>query len=137
MIKTLAHVCLFAMDLNRSLYFFCGALGLRRHFDFFKDGELFGFYLQIDANHFIEIFKAGTEENASHPRIHHFCLEVDNLDALRDRLLQRGIKVTAKKLGCDQTWQCWCQDPDGTDVEFQQYTPESSQFTGKACIVDW
>ena len=48
MIKTLAHVCLFSKDLNRSLDFYCGALGLRRHFDFIKDGELFGFYLQID-----------------------------------------------------------------------------------------
>ena len=137
MIKTLAHVCLFAKDLNRSLDFYCGALGLRRHFDFFKDGELFGFYLQIDADHFIEIFKAGQEGPPGRQRIHHLCLEVDDLDALRDQLAQRGVKVTAKKKGCDQTWQFWCQDPDGTDVEFQQYTDRSSQFTRTQCIVDW
>jgi len=137
MIKTLAHVCLFSRDLNRSLDFYCGALGLRRHFDFIKDGEWFGFYLQIDANHFIEIFQAGAEEPAGRQRIHHLCLEVDDLDALRDKLIQRGVKVTAKKQGCDRTWQCWCQDPDGTDVEFQQYTVQSSQFTRAQCIVDW
>jgi catechol 2,3-dioxygenase-like lactoylglutathione lyase family enzyme len=137
MIKTLAHVCLFSKDLNRSLDFYCGALGLRRHFDFIKDGALFGFYLQIDANHFIEIFKAGAEEKAGAQRIHHLCLEVDDLDALRDRLIQLGVKVTAKKKGCDQTWQFWCQDPDGTEVEFQQYTDQSSQFTRTQCIVDW
>ena len=137
MIKTLAHVCLFAKDLNRSLDFYCGALGLRRHFDFFKDGELFGFYLQIDADHFIEIFKAGQEGPPGRQRIHHLCLEVDDLDALRDQLIQRGVKATAKKKGCDQTWQFWCQDPDGTDVEFQQYTDRSSQFTRTECIVDW
>ena len=137
MIKTLAHVCLFSKDLNRSLDFYCGALGLRRHFDFMKDGELFGFYLQINPNQFIEIFKAGPGEPAGPQRIHHLCLEVDDLDAMRDALIQRGVKVTAKELGCDQTWQCWFQDPDGTDVEFHQYTAQSSQFTRKSCIVDW
>jgi len=137
MIKTLAHVCLFAKDLNRSLDFYCGALGLRRHFDFMKNGELFGFYLQIKDGHFIEIFKTGAEEKAGHQRIHHLCLEVDDLDAMRDKLIERGVKVTPKKLGCDETWQCWCQDPDGADVEFQQYTPQSSQFTRKHCIADW
>jgi len=136
-IKTLAHVCLFARDLNRSLDFYCGALGLRRHFDFFKDGELFGFYLQVDPNHFIEIFKAGLDEECRRQRIHHLCLEVEDLDAVRDALIQRGVAVTPKKLGCDQTWQCWCKDPDGTDLEFQQYTLQSSQFTRERCIVDW
>ena len=67
----------------------------------------------------------------------HFCLEVDDLDALRDSLIKHGVEVTPKKLGCDQSWQCWCKDPDGTEVEFQQYTPKSSQFTRKNCIVDW
>jgi len=137
MIKTLAHVCLFSKDLNRSLEFYCGALGLRRHFDFIKDGELFGFYLEVDPNHFIEIFKPGKEEPPGRQRIHHLCLEVDDLDALRDQLTRRGVKVTAKKKGCDQTWQFWCQDPDGTDVEFQQYTDQSSQHTRTQCIVDW
>ena len=137
MIKTLAHVCLFSKDLNRSLDFYCGALGLRRHFDFFKDGELFGFYLQIDPHHFIEIFKAGPAETAGHQRIHHLCLEVDDLGALRDALIQRGVAVKPKKKGCDQTWQFWCQDPDGTDVEFQQYTAQSSQFTRAQCLVNW
>lgn len=137
MIKTLAHVCLFSTDLDRSLDFYCGALGLRRHFDFIKDGQLFGFYLQIDAGHFIEIFKTGAQEKTGRQRIHHLCLEVEDIDKLRERLTERGVAVTPKKLGCDQTWQCWCQDPDGTDVEFQQYTGHSSQFTRTPCQVNW
>jgi lactoylglutathione lyase/glyoxylase I family protein len=137
MIKTLAHVCLFSKDLKRSLDFYCGALGLRRHFDFVKDGELFGFYLEIDASHFIEIFKAGTPGPGEDRRIHHLCFEVDDLDVLQDTLVKRGVAVTPKKKGCDQTWQFWCQDPDGTDVEFQQYTSQSSQLTRTPCVVDW
>ena len=137
MVKALAHLCVFSNDLSRSLDFYCGALGLKRHFDFFKDGALFGFYLQIAPGQFIEIFQAGPKTEIKNQRIHHFCLEVDDLDALREKLTKHGVEVTQKKLGCDQTWQCWCKDPDGTDVEFQQYTPKSSQFTKTDCVVDW
>ncbi len=137
MIKALGHICIHSKDLNRSREFYCGALGLKPHFDFLKDGELFGFYLQAAPNQFIEVFKTDPAAETHRQRIHHFCLEVDDIDALRGRLLQRGVEVTPKKMACDQTWQCWCQDPDGTDVEFQQYTPESSQFTRAHCIVDW
>jgi len=137
MIKALAHICILSSDLNRSLDFYCGALGLKRHFDFFKDGKLFGFYLQIAPGQFIEIFKAGPAAEIRSQRIHHFCLEVDDIDAVREQLIKRGVEVTPKKLGCDQTWQCWCKDPDGVDFEFQQYTPKSSQFTKTNCVVDW
>lgn len=137
MIKTLAHVCILSKDLDRSLDFYCGGLGLRRHFDFIKNGELFGFYLQIAPNQFIEFFKAGAAEEIRSQRIHHLCLEVENIDALREALIKRGVEVTPKKKGCDQSWQCWCKGPDGVDLEFQQYTPQSSQFTRVRCIVDW
>jgi len=137
MIKALAHACLFSKDLDRSLEFYCGALGLRRHFDFIKDGGLFGFYLQITPDQFIEIFKTVSTEATGRQRIHHLCLEVEDIDALRDALVKWGVEVTPKKKGCDQTWQCWCKDPDGTDVEFQQYTAQSSQFTRAQCLVNW
>src|ERR1051325_110602 len=99
MIKSFAHLCIFSNDLNRSLDFYCGALGLKRHFDFFKNGELFGFYLDVAPNQFIEIFKTGAAAEIRAQRIHHFCLEVENIDALREKLTQRGIAVTPKKLG--------------------------------------
>ena len=137
MIKALAHICIFSNDLERSRDFYCDALGLKRHFDFHKDGKLFGFYLQVAPGQFIEIFQADAAVEIKRQRIHHFCLEVDGLDALREKLLARDVAVTPKKLGCDQTWQCWCKDPDGTDLEFQQYTPQSSQFTRTNCIVNW
>jgi glyoxylase I family protein len=137
MIKALAHLCIFSKDLEQTLDFYCGALALKRHFDFTKDGKLFGFYLQIAPNQFVEFFRENPSEEIRRQRIHHLCFEVDDIDKLRELLIQRGIEVTPKKLGCDQTWQCWCKDPDGVDVEFQQYTPKSSQFTRVNCVADW
>ena len=137
MIKAIAHLCVISNNLERSREFYCETLGLKRHFDFHKDGSLFGFYLQAAPGQFVEIFRAGAAPDIRHQRVHHFCFEVADIDAVRERLVQRGVSVTPKKLGCDQTWQCWCKDPDGLDIEFQQYTPQSAQFTQKDCVVDW
>jgi lactoylglutathione lyase/glyoxylase I family protein len=137
MVKALAHLCICSNDLERSRAFYCDALGLKIHFEFHKEGKLFGFYLQVAPGQFIEIFRTNATEEICRQRLHHFCLEVENIDALREKLLAHGIAVTPKKLGCDQSWQCWCKDPDGADVEFQQYTPQSSQFTKTDCIVNW
>ena len=137
MIKALAHVCIFSKDLERSREFYCCALGLRRHFDFTKNGGLFGFYLLVASGQFIEIFKTDPAAEIRHQRIHHLCLEVEDIDALREKLSKHGVEVTPKKLGRDQTWQCWCKDPDGVDIEFQQYTAQSSQFTKVNCVADW
>ena len=137
MIKGLAHLCIFANNLERSLDFYCGTLGLKRHFDFHKNGQLYGFYLEVAPVQFVEIFQADSATNIKRQRIHHFCLEVADIDALCRRLTERGVSFRPKKLGCDQTWQCWCQDPDGLDIEFQQYTPQSSQYTRANCIVNW
>ncbi|HEX4342249.1 MAG TPA: VOC family protein [Verrucomicrobiae bacterium] len=137
MIKALAHVCIFSKDLERSLDFYCGSLGLKRHFDFMKDGKLFGFYLQVSTGQFVEIFRTDSKDEIRAQQIHHICLEVEDIDALREMLMKRGVEVTPKKLGCDQSWQCWCKDPDGVSLEFQQYTPQSSQFTRAHCTVDW
>lgn len=137
MIRTLAHVCIFSQDLNRSLDFYCGTLGLRRHFDFIKNSELFGFYLEIHHGHFIEIFKSDTAAGTQAQPINHLCFEVENIDTLRHSLIAKGVAVTPKKMGCDQSWQCWCKDPDGVSLEFQEYTPHSSQLTRAKCQVDW
>ncbi|HEY5233018.1 MAG TPA: VOC family protein [Verrucomicrobiae bacterium] len=137
MIKAIAHLCIFSNDLERSRDFYCGTLGLLRHFDFHKDGRLFGFYLLAAPGQFIEIFRTDATAEIHRQRIHHLCLEVEDMDALRGRLAQHGVAVTPKKLGCDQTWQCWCKDPDGVEIEFQQYTPQSSQLTRTDCIADW
>jgi lactoylglutathione lyase/glyoxylase I family protein len=138
MIKTLAHVCILSRDLQKTLDFYCGILNLQKKFDFVKQGRLFGFYLQIDPHHFIEVFAVGDSKSPfAQGSITHLCLEVDDLDSLRNRLIEKGISVTDKALGADQSWQFWCKDPDNTALEFHQYTEKSSQLTGATCDVNW
>ena len=137
MIKNLAHTCILARDLEKTLGFYSGLLGLQKKFDFLRRGELIGFYLELNPGQFVEVFQADLAADARHLRLTHFCFEVDDIDAMRQTLIQAGVAVREKKLGADQSWQFWCQDPDGVDVEFHQYTPRSSQLTGQPCEVDW
>ena len=132
----LAHVCLGSPDLAKSENFYCRVLGMRRVFDFVKNGECVGFYFEAGDGTFIEIFKSESAP-APNPPLRHFCLETDDLDSVIQRLRDGGFAPTEKKLGCDRTWQCWVESPEDVRFEFQQYTPESSQFTGANCTVTW
>ena len=138
MIKCLAHICIEAVDLKKTQWFYCDVLGFTKKFDFIKDGVQFGFYLQINESNFIEVFKADENREApQRPRVKHFCLEVEDIDAVEKQLTENGIKTRGKNIGADNSWQIWCRDPTGIDMEFHQYTEVSSQITGENCIVNW
>lgn len=137
MIKQLAHICLGAKDLNACEDFYCRVLGFPKKFEFKKNGELFGFYFVSGANTYIEVFIQNEDANYERPIIKHLCFEVDDIDEFISTVRSRGWKVTDKKMGADHSWQCWIADPDGVQIEVQQYTENSTQFTGQDCIVDW
>lgn len=134
MINQLAHICIHSTDLLRTEAFYVGILGMERHFDFEREGELFGFYLKAGENTFIEVFKG---ESSDPGNINHVALEVRDMDALLERVRENGVSHTPKKLGADQSWQAWLEDPDGVRIELHEYTANSSQLTGKTCVVDW
>ncbi len=136
MIKALAHVCMLSSDLAKTEWFYCNVLGMTRQFDFMKEGELYGYYLKMSNLSFVEVFKSDKiAEEAG--KLKHMCLEVEDIDTLEHHLKEHGIECRAKKMGADNSWQLWCKDPDGVDIEFHQYTDKSSQVTGEACIVNW
>ena len=104
MIKCLAHICIEAVDLKKTQWFYCDVLGFTKKFDFIKDGVQLGFYLQINESNFIEVFKAGENREApQRPRIKHFCLEVEDIDAVEKQLTENGIKTRGNKIVNVQT----------------------------------
>jgi catechol 2,3-dioxygenase-like lactoylglutathione lyase family enzyme len=137
MIKKLAHINIGSYDLKASEDFYCGVLGLEKTFDFIKDGEPFGFYAGAGEMTFVEVFIEDETKPAPTNLLHHLCLEVEDLDAAIDEVRAKGWEISDKQLGGDNSWQAWISDPSGVPIELMQYTKESSQFTGKPCIVDW
>lgn len=145
-VKSLAHICIKTKDLQRTLDFYCGALGMEKVFDFTKNGDRIGCYLKASNNTFIEVFRAGETEpirlrpasarQASESRtLSHFCFETDSIEELHQRLVEDGYAPQEIIMGADNALQFWIQEPNGLNIEFQQYTEHSSQFTGKSVEV--
>lgn len=133
MIKQLAHVCIHCTDLKKTEKFYCSALGLEKKFEFYREGRPAGFYLNAGSDTFIEVFVGSPAGDSG--TIRHICLEADDLNVLADHLRNQGVETSDIKVGADNSRQFWISDPDGTQIEFHEYTETSSQRTGKNAIL--
>ncbi|MBN2802541.1 MAG: VOC family protein [Deltaproteobacteria bacterium] len=133
----LAHICILTNDLQKTLYFYEKVLGMTKVFDFVKAGDLYGYYIKMSDNNFIEVFKEETIGEKAGGTFQHLCLETDDIKESFKKIRSMGIETTEIKKGCDNTFQIWFKDPNGLDIELHQYTELSSQLTGKECEVDW
>ena len=136
MIHQLAHVCFTTTDLEATVRFYHEILGLEVTFHFLKKDEKIGCYFHAGKQTFLECFVRG-EGAIVQGDIKHFCLQTLDIAALEASLQAAGVETRGRKMGADGSHQFWCSDPNGIDIEFQEYTPESRQLTGKDCRVDW
>jgi len=136
-ILSLAHACIKTTSLEQTASFYCDALGMKKLFEFTRAGKPIGMYLKGENDSFIEVFLASEVASIDSRCLNHFCLETDDIKALHERVADNGYKPGDIKMGSDNSWQFWVKDPNGMDLEFHQYTPESAQFTGENVEVDW
>ncbi len=136
MVKGLAHVCIGVSDLDATEAFYVDALGMELAFDFCRGGQRIGFYIKAGESTFLEVFATPEAHADGSSLIKHFCLEVDDLDAVIRRLNDCGVEVSDKALGADNSWQAWITDPNGIRIEMMQYSDTSTQFTGRAVVLD-
>jgi glyoxylase I family protein len=128
MIKSLAHMCFVVRDLNKSLEFYRDKLGMKVGFDFINDkGVRFGVYLKVGGRSFIELFQGTVTPDTQYQSFRHFALEVEDIQTTVAHCKAVGIEVTEPKLGSDNAWQAWIKDPDGNNIEFHAYLPNSKQ----------
>jgi len=148
MIKQLAHLCLKTSRLEEMTAFYRDALGATLKFNYRnKEGRAIGCYFAFGENTFVEVFDhADAHRRSKSPkplepledprdpwlaRYNHFCLQVEGLDDYVRLIESRGVSVTGRKTGNDNSRQAWVKDPDGNLIELQEYTPLSRQFTGE------
>ena len=136
-VKQIAHVCIFAHDIEVTRAFYQDVLGLDTQFNFLRDNKQFGFYLNAGGRSHVEVFQKSDSAYGDQNSITHFCLEVENLDAAIAHIKSKGVDVTAKKFACDDTYQAWIRDPDGVRIELFEYTAKSAQFVGGDRVADW
>jgi glyoxylase I family protein len=134
MIK-LAHVCIESADLEGTERFY-GCLGLKRQFEFRNPaGLLIGFYLKFDDRTFLEVIRV--EAVRAEGAVRHFAIESEDVEALRQRLVEAGFAASDKRLGEDHTWMVTCRDPNGIFIELHQYDVRSMQQHGGVCVIDY
>ncbi len=137
-VKQVAHVCIFAHDLGATRTFYEDVLGLDTQFNFLRDGKIFGFYLNAGGRSHVEVFEKAATSFDEANQINHLCLEVDSIDDAIAHVQSKGMEPTRpKKIGCDNTYQCWLTDPNGVKIELFEYTDKSAQFTGGDRVADW
>ncbi len=128
LVSGLAHICFTVADLQRSIDFYCRQLGMTPAFEFRRpDGTHYGQYIHVGGRNFIELFIGELAEPAQGQAYRHLCLEVPDIERAVAAFRERGVEVGEIKLGGDQSYQAWLEDPDGNRIELHQYTPTSKQ----------
>src|SRR4028118_1275353 len=130
-VSSIAHVAIRVKDVDRSLDFYVGKLGMREMMRLDRDGLLWLLYLRITDTQFLEVFPEGVGERAAEREavgFNHICLEVGDIDAALRELQTAGVAlIRDKQMGADGNWQAWIEDPDGHRIELMQMMPDSLQ----------
>lgn len=136
-IRQIAHVCIFASDIDETADWYSRVLGFEKAFNFTRDGRVFGYYLKAGGDTFVEVFENASAEYSGKNQINHICFEVMNMDAALTHIRAQGVEATEKSNGCDDTWQSWITDPNGVRIELFEYTGQSAQFVGRDRVAHW
>lgn len=136
-VKQIAHACVMTHDLKAAEDFYCRVLGLEKIFDFNRPSGRMGFYLTAGGRTYVEVFTDKDAPLTPLGQINHFCFEVNSLDDAIAHIRKKGVEITNKKYGVDDTWQAWLHDPSGSRIELFEYTAKSAQFVGGDRTPDW
>jgi lactoylglutathione lyase len=136
-ITGIAHNAINVLDMDRVLDFYCSAAGMTKAFELPRNGAPYIVYVKIAKNNFIEFFYGGEkdrEENYAPDLIgyHHWCVNVTNLQALRDRIFEKGYIKGDTQPQVTRTGgkNMWIHDPDGNALEILQPLPDS-EYQGR------
>jgi catechol 2,3-dioxygenase-like lactoylglutathione lyase family enzyme len=131
-IRGLAHVALYANDLDASLAFYTQFLGFEESFSLSTVNGHGGMaFIKINDRQFIEL---APETAPSTDRLSHIALETNDAGAMRRYLASRGVKVPDRTpVGRIGNANFTVRDPDGHSVEIVQYLPDgwSARDRGK------
>lgn len=124
-ILRIAHIALYVNDLEKAQAFYGNFLGFAQTFRLYQeDGSTRATSFKINDRQFIEIIP-GYPKDPVDP-ISHIALETTDVDSLRVYLMEKGISVPDKvSKGDDGNLTFSVRDPEGHEVEFVQYLPDS------------
>lgn len=122
-ITGIAHIAIFAHDLDKSRAFYKDFLGFGEPFTLANpDGSMAMSFIKVNDRQYIELFP---ETAPATDRLNHISVETGDIEAMRVYLASKGYPVPAKpNLGRIKNLSFTVKDPDGHGVEFVQYMPD-------------
>ncbi|HHC71876.1 MAG TPA: glyoxalase [Thiotrichales bacterium] len=118
MIAGIHHCSLLVEDLERSLAFYCGVLGMAQ--DAARPDLGYAGAWLLAGNQQLHLLRLPSPDPVAGRPAHggrdrHVALVVDSVERLRERLEAAGIPFTASRSGRPALF---CRDPDGNALEF-------------------
>lgn len=141
-ILRIAHIALYVHDLEKAQAFYGDFLGFSQPLRLYReDGSTRVTTFKINDRQFIEIIPEYPKERVD--LLSHFALETTDVERLRVYLIEKGVSVPGKvSKGEDGNLALSVYDPEGDEVEFVQYLPDSpsmkirGSYLGTARISD-
>ena len=114
-VRTLDHVAIHVVDVERSCRFYSEALRLER---IPRPAFTFpGAWFQLGTHQQLHIIGERTQPVVSQSRGNHFALLVDDIDAWEQHLAQNSYSHQPRKIRPDGAYQIFLADPDGHVIE--------------------
>lgn len=142
----LGHVALLCNNMDKMMRFYLNTLELKYAFTLERDGEAWLTFLKVPATgQFVELFyrKYSSENQSDKRSFQKFCIEVEDMGSALLKLKQKGVEVyrgpvskgilmeipnpDMKPAPCGSLC-AFILDPEGNEVEIQQFTPNSLQL---------
>jgi lactoylglutathione lyase len=119
-----AHIALWTDNLDNARKFYGQQLGYEEPFTPKRpDGEPAPIYFKVNDHQYVEVFPGLKQDQLV---LSHIAFETDNAAQLRDYLASKGVSVPESvKKDADGNLSFTIKDPDGHDVGFVQYLPDS------------
>ena len=128
----LSHVAIRTRDILESVRFYTEVLGLREAFRMHReDGSLATVYMYFAPGQYLELFSGGTREGTEGKDVIgfcHICLMTKDIRQSYEAVKAAGGPIDREiQQGQSKCRMFWTHDPDGTQIEVMEMSPESLQ----------
>lgn len=129
-ITGIAHVAIYAHDVEKARAFYEGFLGFAEPFRLDKpDGSLSMAFIKVNDHQYIEL---SPETAPGTDRLNHISVETTDIEGMRRYLESKGVPVPASVgTGRIKNRNFNVKDPDGHTVEFVEYMPDGWSMRDK------
>ena len=129
----IAHAAFRVSDVDKSRAFY-RALGVEQAFEFGDAGKTSVSYIKINDRQFVELYQR--KDDAQPLGLLHVCFESDDLNALHDEYVRRGLSPSPVKKAHAGNLLSVFHDPEGELLEYTQYLPGSLHSQQKGKLLD-